>query len=325
MLVNVDPRNDYAFKVVFGSQRHERVLVHLLNAILVPCGLRVQSVSILNPLSEIQELDEKKLILDVKATDENGRLYNIEMQIVASPDFPGRFLYYWSNTYGSQLKQGDEYELLRPVISICFLDGILFPGRDECHLRFRLLETTSHFPFTEDLDLHVFQLPQFTKTADELQSDLDLWLYVLNNGRGLDLANLPGKLRVVEVEEALEALAVLTQDRIQREIYEAREKSRRDAASWRLALERAQEQAERAQEQIERAQEQAEEGFSKGLAAGRTEGRTEGREEGVWLGRVRVYEELLHRPPRPDAELSTMSADELRQLAEELRGELSKS
>jgi predicted transposase/invertase (TIGR01784 family) len=297
MLVNVDPRNDYAFKVVFGSQRHERVLVHLLNAILVPCGLRVRSVRILNPLSEIENLDDKKLILDVKATDEEGRLYNIEMQMVAGPEFPGRFLYYWSDTYRSQLKQGNEYELLRPVISICFLEGILFPGRDESHLRFRLLETTSHFPFTEDVDLHVFQLAQFNKTVDELQSDLDLWLYVLNNGRGLDLANLPPKLQVVEVEEALEALAVLTQDRIQREIYEAREKARRDAASWTNAL--------------QRAQKQAEEGFSKGVARGQL------------LGRIRVYEELLHLTSRPEAELVMMSVDELRELAEELRGELS--
>ena len=308
MLVNVDPRNDFAFKVVFGSQRHERVLVHLLNAILVPCGLRVRSVRVLNPLSEIQDLDEKKLILDVKATDETGRLYNIEMQIVAGPDFPGRFLYYWSHTYSSQLEQGDAYDLLRPVISICFVEGILFPGNDECHLRFRLLETTSHFPFTEDLDLHIFQLPQFTKSADELQSDLDLWLYELNNGSGLDLASLPRQLHVAEVEEALEALAVLTQDRIQREIYEAREKARRDAASWTRAFQRLQEQAERAQEQ-------AEQSLSKGLL--------EGRAQGEFLGRIRVCEELLHRTPRPDAELAAMSVDELRQLAEELRSELS--
>ena len=74
MLVTVDPRNDYAFKSVFGSQRHARVLRHLLNAILVPQGLRIHSVQVLNPLSEIQDLDDKKLILDVKATDESGRL-----------------------------------------------------------------------------------------------------------------------------------------------------------------------------------------------------------------------------------------------------------
>ena len=114
------------------------------------------------------------------------------------------------------------------------------------------------------------------------------------------------------IEEALGALAVLTEDQIQREIYEAREKTRRDATSWRLAR-------ERAQEQLQQAQERAEEGFSKGLAAGRTEGWTEGREEGVWLGRIRAYEEFLHRAPRQDAELSTMSSDELRQLADELR------
>lgn len=309
MLVNVDPRNDYAFKAVFGSQRHARVLIHLLNAVLAPCGLHVHRVRILNPLSEIQDLNEKKLILDVKAEDEEGRLYNIEMQMIPALRFPGRFLYYWSNTYSSQLKEGDNYGLLRPVISLCFLDGILFPERDQCHLRFRLLETTAHFPFTEDLDLHLFQLPEFTKTPQELGSDLDLWLYVLNNGRGLDLASLPRQLRVAEVEEALEAWAMLTQDRIQREIYEAREKARRDAEEWRLAL--------------QQAQERGREGFSRGRAEGRAEGRTEGRTEGVWLGRIRAYEELLHRPPRPDAELATMSAEDLRQLAEELRRELS--
>ena len=312
MLVNVDPRNDYAFKVVFGSERHTRVLIHLLQSILVPCGLRVKRVRILNPLSEIQELDDKKLILDVKAVDEHGRIYNIEMQMVPAHSFPGRFLYYWSNTYGSQLKKGQEYEQLCPVISLCFLDGILFPESDACHLRFQLLETSSHFSFTEDLDLHLFQLSHFTKTSEELESDLDLWLYVLNNGKGLDLEQLPRKLRVAEVEEALEALAMLKQDRIQREIYEAREKSRRDAEDWRLALQRARENAQGAEQRVQ-------ESYSQG----RQEGRQEGREAGMWIGRIRAYEELLNCTPRSDAELAGMSDGDLRRLTEELRDDLS--
>jgi predicted transposase/invertase (TIGR01784 family) len=243
------------------------------------------------------------------------------MQMVARPDFRGRFLYYWSNTYSSQLKQGNAYDLLRPVISICFVDGILFPGNDECHLRFRLLETASHFPFNEDLDLHVFQLPQFTKSADDLQTDLDLWLYVLNNGRGLDLASLPRRLRVVEVEEALEALAVLTQDRIQREIYEAREKARRDEASSNRHNQRLKEEAERAQKEAERAREEAERAREEAERA-REEG-PKALAKGESLGRIRVYEEFLHRTPRPDTELAAMSADELRQLAEDLRSKWS--
>jgi predicted transposase/invertase (TIGR01784 family) len=233
-------------------------------------------------------------------------MYNIEMQMVPAPSCPERFLYYWSNTYGGQLKVGQDYGQLRPVISICFLDGILFPHSDAYHLRFGLLETTSHFPFTEDLDLHLFQLPNFTKSADELASDLDLWLYVLNNGKGLDLGKLPRNLRVAEVEEALEALAMLTQDRRQREIYEAREKARRDAEDWRLALQRADERVRES------------------LLRGHQEGRQEGRQEGAWIGQVRLCEELLHLPPRADSELAAMSLDDLRRLAEALRSELSR-
>ena len=75
--------------------------------------------------------------------------------------------------------------------------------------------------------------------------------------------------------------------------------ARRDAASWTRALQRAQEQVERAQE-----------GVAKALA------------KGEWLGRIRAYDELLHLAPRPDAELAAMSVEQLRELAELLRGEM---
>jgi predicted transposase/invertase (TIGR01784 family) len=306
MFVNVDPKNDYAFKAVYGSPRHTRVLLHLLNAVLEPCGLHVHSVRVLNPLSEIQELDDKKLILDVKAADELGRLYNIEMQMVPAPSFPGRLLYYWSNTYASQLTEGQDYGELRPVISICFLDGILFPESDECHLRFRMLESAVHFPFTDDLDLHLFQLPHFTKSAGELETDLDLWLFVLNNGKGLDLANLPPRLAVAETREALEAWAMLTQDRLQREIYEAREKARRDAADWRSAL--------------QQAEKRVQDSFRQGIAEGEAKGEARG-----LIGQVRLCEELLRHRPRPAAELAALSIEELRDLAETLRAKVSRA
>jgi predicted transposase/invertase (TIGR01784 family) len=222
------------------------------------------------------------------------------MQMVLAPSFPGRILYYWSNSYSSQLKGGEDYAILRPVISVCFVDGVLFPESEEYHLRFKLLEETAHFPFTDDIEFHLFQLGNFTKTADQLESDLDLWLYVLNNGKGLDLEKLPASLRVPEIQEALGVWAMLTQDRIQREIYEAREKARRDAADWQIALKRAEERVRNS--------------F--------TQGREEGRSLGEWIGQIRLSEQLLHRPPRPDVELTAMTPDALRSLAESLRAEL---
>ena len=57
--LGVDPKNDYAFKCVFGSELHTRVLVHLLNAVLDPApGRRIESVEILNPITEPVVLDD---------------------------------------------------------------------------------------------------------------------------------------------------------------------------------------------------------------------------------------------------------------------------
>ncbi len=59
MALGIDPKNDYAFKCVFGSERHTRVLIHMLNAVLKPRSeRRVDSVVILNPMSEPVVLDE---------------------------------------------------------------------------------------------------------------------------------------------------------------------------------------------------------------------------------------------------------------------------
>lgn len=51
--------------------------------------------------------EDKFSILDVKATDEQGKLYNIEMQIINQVYYCQRALYYWSKLYTSQLAQGD--------------------------------------------------------------------------------------------------------------------------------------------------------------------------------------------------------------------------
>jgi hypothetical protein len=70
---------------------------------------------------------------------------------------------------------------LKPTVSISFLDHVLFPQVADYHLRFRLLETTHRFPFTADLEFHLLELPKFKKSAEELSSGLDSWLYFLRH------------------------------------------------------------------------------------------------------------------------------------------------
>ena len=42
-ILGIDPKNDFAFKRVFGSEHHPRVLIHLLNAVLDPAPGRPAS------------------------------------------------------------------------------------------------------------------------------------------------------------------------------------------------------------------------------------------------------------------------------------------
>src|SRR5688572_20631558 len=90
-----DPKVDYAFKRVFGDPRNADILIHLLNAILRP-NVLIRSIEILNPFSDRDFEDDKMSVLDIRARDQQGQLYNIEMQVLLSHDFKGRILYYWA-------------------------------------------------------------------------------------------------------------------------------------------------------------------------------------------------------------------------------------
>ncbi len=318
MALGIDPKNDYAFKCVFGSEKHTRVLVHLLNAVLKPsAGAYVESAVILNPKSEPLKLDDKISILDIRARDQSGRQFNVEMQMASHPGLRGRFLYYWAKLYSEQMQSGEEYDTLNPVISICFLDWRLFPQSDAFHLPFKLYEPQAELVFSDHLALHIFQLPNFTKGVEDLGDSLDIWLYFLNNGEGLSLENLPEPMRISEVEEAMSVLKALTQEELERQRYFDREMARQDALSRRAAMEKAETRAAKAE--AEAAKAKAEAAKAKAEAAKSSEkGRIDGWIEGL-IGQVRLCEELLGRPPLPTEQLEAMQADELEELVAQLR------
>ena len=53
---------------------------------------------------------------DVVARSEDGRVFHIEVQVVKDPYFLERSLYYATMTYSLQLRKGEDYHTLSPVI-----------------------------------------------------------------------------------------------------------------------------------------------------------------------------------------------------------------
>ena len=181
MSIGISPLVDFAFKMMLGSPEHTGITVHFLNSILVDQP-RITQVEILNPILDKETSDDKLSILDVLATDEHGRLLNIEMQTSIPAGLNQRLAFYASSLYAGQLREGDNYIELRPAISICVLTESLFPMQRDLHLDFRLRDK-SGLILTDDLQIHLLELSKLRITAETVftSSPAERWAWFLLN------------------------------------------------------------------------------------------------------------------------------------------------
>ena len=126
----LDPKNDYVFKRLF-TQAPE-LLVSLINAIR-DREPPIASLEILNPSIDPQTLSGKHIVLDVLAVDVEGRRFNVEMQVQRHRAWGSRSLYYLAKLLSGQLKSGEGYESLRPVIGIHIIDFDYFNVQEVVH------------------------------------------------------------------------------------------------------------------------------------------------------------------------------------------------
>jgi predicted transposase/invertase (TIGR01784 family) len=288
MRPGIDPKVDYAFKKVFGSESNVDLLANLINAVRnVPPERQIVGLEIRNPFNEKETADDKVSVLDIKARDASGRWYNIEMQMLAPWFFPQRVLYYWAKVYVAQLLEGNDYRGLQPTISIAFVNSQLFPESEEYHHHFVLADRTDDTVMTDHLEIHLIELPKFTLTAEQLTTPREVWCYFMRHGESLDTARLPESLNIPPIQRALEVLNVLTQSEIERERYEARLKGMRDQSASLFGE------------------------------------RREGRKEGALMGRIQAYQNLLKQPETPIEELETKSREDLELQLKQLETQIS--
>ena len=127
-----NPKIDLVFRKLFGSEERQDLLLSLLNGVL-DCRPQLTEITIQNPYSLPTYLKEKTSILDVKAQDDHGVCYDIEMQIARHGFYGKRALYYLAKMYVDQLKRAISYEVLQTTIGIHLLDFDYFP--DERYYR----------------------------------------------------------------------------------------------------------------------------------------------------------------------------------------------
>ena len=158
MANNIDPKLDYVFKRLCGDEDNALLLVDLLNTVLAfLAGRRVTGVMLLNPFVAQDYVEGKVPILDVRARDDPGRQFLLEMQQVVKPGLAKRLLYYWASAHPQQALKGDRYEMLLPTYTICFLNET-FLEDSIWHHTFRVYDAEHEVVLSKDLEMHLVEL-----------------------------------------------------------------------------------------------------------------------------------------------------------------------
>ena len=287
MPIGIRPINDFAFKKTFGSPGNNLALISLLNAILELPQPIIQ-VTIENPY-QIQDFQDDKLsILDIKATDQTGAIYGIEMQLSICSSLIQRIVFYGCEIYAGQLQSGEDYSLLMPVFSICLIDGVLWRDSKKVHHAFGLTDLESGRKLTKTLEIHTIELGRYDAQSQDFATanPLDCWLYWLLHAHEYEseeLMQLFPQEAILQATQTITQIAQMTEDKT---MYDAREKAIRDQ-QWALDASR-------------------KDGREEGLIEGEIKGEIKGKIE-----MIRMLQEILNLPLSTDSEFDGKTLEEL--------------
>ncbi len=231
MAERVKAYSDIFIKYLFGSPNSSDLLLSFLNSMQSAHEFPLlTSVEVLNPFNLQTALTEKLSILDIRARDQDDRLYNIEIQVASQKDYSERSLYYWAKVYSGQLNESETYSQLRPVIGVHILNFVLFPELKEVENCFVLKHTENpDLVLTDHLSLHYVEIPKLPEGHFDTQ--LERWIaYLKNEGKeGYDMTILIKDDPTLA--KAHERYLAFTNDDQARMAYEARIAFQRDQLS----------------------------------------------------------------------------------------------
>ena len=225
----LNPKIDFVFKKIFGSEKHPGVLISFLNAVLKPKN-NITDVEIKNTDIDKSYIEDKFSRLDVKAVTSKNEIINIEIQLKNEYNMIQRSLYYWSKLYEEQLEEGDRYYKLCRTVCINILD-FKYLKNDRFHNGYRLKEIETNEELTDLEEIHFIEIPKLKKINSEkdIVDVLEGWVEFLRDPESEVVRKL--EMTNKEIREAKDELYRLSMDEKERALYFIREKSIRDEIS----------------------------------------------------------------------------------------------
>ena len=226
--VYLDPTYDPAFKALFDN---EEALKDFLNGVLELEGeevIKELRFRFEKPI-EFRVPQRKKVIFDIFATTGSGRFLNIEMQRLEHDYFIDRTILYKAFLVikgRKEMEESAEFKALPKkerekrryqlpeTISVWICDFDLPEAKNEYWDEWALysrhaIRNGMAVPLSKKNKYIFLSVPNFTKSADEVNGSAEMWLYLLNHARdGGELPDFGNEI----VEEALDRIRVENAD-----------------------------------------------------------------------------------------------------------------
>jgi predicted transposase/invertase (TIGR01784 family) len=218
----IDPKIDCVFKALLGAENNRNLLVHFINAMIgSDLSAPIDAVEILNPYNEKEFLEDKLSIVDVKARDAQGAIYQIEIQLVSYANLPERILYNWADIYSQQLQSGDHFRVLRPAYAIWLLaDTLIADDTDYVHV-YKIRDNKGR-TLNNHCGIWLLELDKFN--TQHIETEQQRWLQFFKEGERLnDEAGLPDWMTTEEMRQAMSTLRQFSDKELDYDAYQARQ------------------------------------------------------------------------------------------------------
>lgn len=178
---------------------------------------KITDVTILNPYQLPKFRDGKATIIDVKAKDQSGREFIVEMQVADALGFSKRVLYYTSQGYVSQIDRGEFYDRLNPTIFVGILDFSLSKNPKYIS-RHRILDVETGERLMEDMEFNFIELPKFNIERKNLKTLVEKWVFFIKEAETLEV--IPEEIDDAGLRSAFEQANIQTWSEEELEAYD---------------------------------------------------------------------------------------------------------
>ena len=227
----LDPKNDFAFRQIFGTEKNKDILIHFLNDVLsFPQNGKIREVTFLKTVQDPEIASKKQSIVDVLCKDEKGVQYIVEMQVARVEGFVKRAQYYAAKAYSNQLDNGSAYHTLNQVIFLAITDFLMFPKKTGHKSEHVVLDNDTHEHDLENFSFTFLELPKFKKELGTFSTLEEKWMYFFKHAPTTEpdeLEKLIGKDLVIR--QAYKALSPCYWTQEELATYERVKKNQLDA------------------------------------------------------------------------------------------------